>query len=455
MTRAPSGRIGAALSPSELVVTRAGTGRADVTRIPLAAGPDEQGSWPELAGALRALALSDGGGELSLALVPPLIDVSRLELPPLDEAEVVQLLSRNAGRYFVGARGSQVVGVTQRHARRGAPSVVMAATASIRVVTAIASAARDSGWTVTSVTPAEAAWAAAAVAIWPTFARRTALVLVIETDRTLLLELDEGRLANVRRFRTGATDIDLIADAVAATDAADASMLGAFGDPANRHELLRSLASRGINARPATGAWTDSSDLPAILAAAFAAESSGPLLLNEHARNERRARVRRATLGIAIAAGLMIVVAAAIHLWGVKRELRLVQAERAAIHSQVAATLVGRSTVEDAYRRLAALAAAQRSTPRWAPVIAGMSELLPDDAFLTAFRTRGDSVTVDGMAARAAKVFDAIHASELLTGVRAPGAVRREAPEGGDPLERFSIAGTLPSRVAPKGAGSQ
>ncbi len=187
-------------------------------------------------------------------------------------------------------------------------------------------------------------------------------------------------------------------------------------------------------------------DTPALLAAAFAGASSGPLLLNEQAHAARQAAARRATFGVAAAAAVVLLVAAAVNMWGVQRELRQVRAERAAVRPQVAATLVGRSTVEDAYRRLAALAAAHRGAPRWAPVLASMSALLPDDAFLTAFRTRGDSVTVDGMAAHAARVFDAVHGSDVLAGVRAPAPVRREAPEGGDPLERFSLAGTLHSR---------
>ncbi|MES1259450.1 MAG: hypothetical protein ABUL71_02560, partial [Gemmatimonadota bacterium] len=71
------------------------------------------------------------------------------------------------------------------------------------------------------------------------------------------------------------------------------------------------------------------------------------------------------------------------------------------------------------------------------------------------------------MAARAVRVFDAIHDSKLLVGVRAPAPVRREAPEGGDPLERFSIAAALkrdgqaasvtpaPAKALPKPAGAQ
>lgn len=449
MSRGVSGRVGIALSATELVVSRPDAGRADATRIPLASGLADREVWPELTAALRTLAPVGGAGELAVALLPPLIEVSRLDLPPLDEAEVRQLLSRNAGRYFVGARGNQTVGVTRRRGRRGAPSVVLAATAATRVVAAIDIAARESGWSVTLVTPAEAAWAAAAVALWPAFARRGAHVLVHESDRAVLLELEDGRLVNVRRFRAGAADADLIVDAITGDGSANASAIGVFGVPAGRQELLRALAARGISARTVTGAWAEHADMPAMLAAAFAGASPGPLLMNEQARAVQHAGIRKATIAVAMAAALLVVVAAAVNLWGVHRELKAVLAQRAALHPQVAATLIGRSTVEDAYRRLAALADAQRAAPHWALVLADLSTLLPDDAFLTAFHTRGDSLVVDGMAAHAARVFDAIHDSPLLAAVRAPAPVRREAPEGGDPLERFTIAATLRSSAPP------
>ncbi len=111
--------------------------------------------------------------------------------------------------------------------------------------------------------------------------------------------------------------------------------------------------------------------------------------MNEQARAAWRARVQKATIAVAALAALfLIIAAAAVNMWGVHRQLKQVQAQRTAVHPMVAATLIGRSTVEDAYRRLAALADAQRAAPHWAPVLADLSELLPDDAFLTAFRLR-------------------------------------------------------------------
>ena len=87
-------------------------------------------------------------------------------------------------------------------------------------------------------------------------------------------------------------------------------------------------------------------------------------------------------------------------------------------------------------------------------MLAELSALLPDDAFLTAFRTRGDSLVVDGMAAHAAQAFDAIQ--------RQPAADRRARAGAGPPrsargrrsaLERFTFAALRPRDPAGPSAG--
>jgi hypothetical protein len=95
--------------------------------------------WPGLADALRALARDAGiqGGRLTIALMPPLAEARGIDVPPLAEGELQQLLSRAAGKYFVAARGAQVVGAL-RPSRpvAGTPSTVAAA-APARLVNAI------------------------------------------------------------------------------------------------------------------------------------------------------------------------------------------------------------------------------------------------------------------------------------------------------------------------------
>jgi Tfp pilus assembly protein PilN len=102
--------------------------------------------------------------------------------------------------------------------------------------------------------------------------------------------------------------------------------------------------------------------------------------------------------------------------------------------------LIGRTTVEATYRHLAVLNGIERSTPQWAAVIATLSTSIPSDAYLTAIRSRDDSLIVDGLAERAARVFDALEKAPGLTDVKAAAAVRRELQDDGTALDHFTIA---------------
>src|SRR5204863_6679862 len=90
----------------------------------------------------------------------------------------------------------------------------LAAAAPARLVAAIHEAASACGCTVTAIVPAEAAWAATAVRLWPVLRRGRAHVLVCHGDRTDLLELADEQLTGVQRFRPGAHDAALVAEAI-------------------------------------------------------------------------------------------------------------------------------------------------------------------------------------------------------------------------------------------------
>ena len=150
----------------------------------------------------------------------------------------------------------------------------------------------------------------------------------------------------------------------------------------------------------------------------------------------------------AASAGLLLL-AAVFSLTGAKRQLHAVQAARAAIKPQISATLVGRTSVETAFRQLSALAAAQRSATQWSAVIAGVSAHLDGDSYLTSMRGRDDSLLVEGIAVRASKAFDSLVRTPGLASVRAAAPVRRESPQGGPALERFTIAAVVGHSGAP------
>jgi len=432
-------RTGVAISPTAIraadIRLRSSASRAWLA--PLDSPPTDGSVWSSLASALDDLARALGASEgvLSISLMPPLTEVRRLELPPLAEEDLQRLLSRNASRYFVNARTPQIVGASSSKRRaRGKPSPVVAAAASTRLVASVRAAAEQAGWTVDSIAPAESAWAAGAIALWPAFAKQDSYALVAHEDRTDLLQIEDGRLTGVRRFRAGGADASMIADAVGPT-----ARIGVAGSSGERRAISAALAAVNVTTSTPSGEWSAAAEDADVMAAQFAGTDVGPTLRTEGAVAADKASARKMTLIIAGAAAALFLAAAGIQLWGVHHQLALVRAERAKLKPQLSSTLVGRTTVDATYRHLAALATSERNAPRWSSVIAALSESVPEDAHLTAIRARSDSLIVDGLAQHAARVFDALEKTHGLVEVKAASPVRRELQDGGSTLDHFVI----------------
>lgn len=444
-------RTGIAISQTELIAAdlRLRDSAERAWRVPLEPPQaDNGGHWPSLASALAELARTLGvtEGTLAVSLMPPLTEVRRLELPPIRDDELQLILARSASKYFVGARSPQVVGASfaAKKRVRGAPAQVVAAAAPARLIAALRHAAQQTGWTVEVVAPAEAAWAAAAIAMWPSFARQSAFALVAHNDRTDLLHIDEGRLVNVRRFRSGGADASMMLDTIGPS-----ARVGLMGEPTARRQLGNALSALGVTPTLPAGEWTNAADRAESIAAHFAGSEIGPALRSEDRVAQERSAITKLTWRVAAAAAAMFLVAASVELWGVHRQLGIVRAEREKIRPQIASTMVGRTTVDAAYRHLTALATIERNSPHWSSVIGTLTEAIPNDAFLLAIRTRDDSVIVDGLAERARRVFDALEQADGLTNVRAAAPVRRELQDGGAAaLEHFAIAARVVADTA-------
>jgi len=242
----------------------------------------------------------------------------------------------------------------------------------------------------------------------------------------------------------------MIADAIAPSLSPvnrSAVRVGVFGDSGQRRELSAALAAHGISVSIPAGEWASVGDRQESLAAQFAGTEIGPVLRSEDRIVAERDQLRRATWWISGVAAALFVYAAAIELWGVRHQLALVKAERERIHPEISSTMVGRTTVDAAYRHLTTLSAIERESPHWSNVIGTLTDAVPEEAYLVALRTRDDSLIVDGLAERAKQVFDALEKADGLTGVRAAAPVRRELQDGGtDALEHFVIAARV---VAP------
>jgi hypothetical protein len=431
-TTAPT--VGVTLSASELsaVIPRASGNRPTVWRTALAARDGDAASWPSLTDAFRALAREVGGqpGSLHVALLAPLSELRVVEVPPLPEPELHQLLVRNAGKYFVSAIGPQVIGVSRVS---GGPC--LAAASSAMLLHAVHAAARDAGWRVDAIVPAECAWGAAVQSFVERGATSAQLIVAHDAQYTLL-QVERARISGVRRLRRTTADQARLADACHAQGVP----VFLVGHAASRDTMEAALQARGVPSRVPGTLAPELLAAPEALAAAYVSAALPPALRTEGERLQHAHAARRLAVRLAGVAALLLLSAAALQLWGVQRELAGVRAERDAIRPQLSATLVGRTTVETAFQQLTTLAAAERAAPRWSAVIAGISEQLPMESYLTGFRGRADTVGVDGLARAAARVFDAMERVPLLTDVRASAPVRRETTAEGDALERFQLS---------------
>src|SRR5262249_34978613 len=153
----------------------------------------------------------------------------------------------------------------------------------------VRTAAQQSGWTIASVAPAESAWAAGVLAVWPMLGRQSGWGLVAQADRTDLMQFEGARLIGVRRFRAGGADAARIIDAIGPS-----ARVGIIGVQAQRRELASALADNGISPMPLTGEWSAAAEKPELLAAHFAGREVGPTLRGEEAVVVEQARATRA-----------------------------------------------------------------------------------------------------------------------------------------------------------------
>jgi hypothetical protein len=436
--------LGVALSEVELCALLSTTAGAtpQLWRSPVTGSGE--GTTPTLASAFSALAsvLGAEAGKSpveipAMALMPSLAEVRAVSLPALSDTDARQLLTRNGSRYFRAA--SSPLAVALGDAPGGTDTRMVAAT-SATLLQQAHEAAQSVGLHLGGVVPAEAAWGAAL----PT----SGALLVCEFDHSHLLTIADGAVVGVRRFRRGALDGEALVKAVP-----DGGAVRVLGDASARAETEAVLRSAGVSVDgTSVGAAVPASLLesPEAVAAFGAAAAHGARALRLETEGERTARTsqrRRASWQLAAAGAAALVVAAGVYLWGLNRELDAVRAERALLAPQLGTTLVGRTTVDAAFRQLATLDSASTAAPRWSLVLGAVSRELPDEAFLTGFRGRADTISIDGLAVSAARVFDAVERVPMLDGVHASSPVRRETTAEGDALDRFQLAAQLAAQL--------
>ncbi len=399
--------VGIALAPDRIATT--------AWSRPLAPRPAGEGEWDDLRVALGELRERLGAAvpRAAIALLPPLAHARVLELPLLRREEYARIIGRDAARYFPTGRTPHVAG--GEPLGRGSPAPVLAAVAASDLVEAIVRAVVAAGWELDSLVPAECAWL-------PGRGRGRG-----RERATLIIPL--GAVVEVLRVQDGAPV------AVRRVPAAAASAPDLVAELSREGETVRVL------------------DDPQRAAAAGAVRARDPELVPERVAAERRRGARRLTLRLAAAALGLLVVAAALDLWGASRQLAAVAGRRAALRADVAVVLTRQDTLESLTARHAALARLDAGATRWSEVLADFSDYLPRDAHFVVFRGRADSVGLEGIAQHAAGVFAALRRAGRVAGVRADAPIRQEpARPGAPPVERFAVAARLAGEAAPPSA---
>src|SRR5690606_27761302 len=119
-------------------------------------------------------------------------------------------------------------------------------------------------------------------------------------------------------------------------------------------------------------------------------------LITDDVRAARTRRSRRFAARVAAAGLLMVVGAAGIETWGIRRELHAVRERRAELSAAVSATAAARTVAFDLAERVTWAASAEEDAPRWSARIADIALQMPADAYLLAVRAEGDTMTIEG-----------------------------------------------------------
>jgi hypothetical protein len=432
-------RVGLAVGPGALHAVLPGKQPAgrDGWCCPLAA-PDPDGTWPDLSRAIAELRqwLKFDRVVVHVALLPPLVQVKRIELPRLADDILRQVLTRDSARYFPSVNGSQIIAVSGLGSGRRSPRPYLVTAAPAAIVDTVFDAISRTPWRVESVVAAYAAWAAAALRVGPAL-KRSGDVLVTSDDRLELLRIEGSRLALVRRFRAGEHGrvVEVLGDPDPHCTCA------VIGSDSQAAELKESLKARGhhlLSRQHLAGS-------SALLAAASAGLVPGSQLLPERVCRENRRREARLSARLLAGAAALLCLAAGGEYWGTARELAALRSRRAAIQPNVTRAMTLREEMGDLNGRLQSLVRAEAQRSGWARTLVGVAEYLPADAHLVGFRGDADSLRLEGEARRAAIVFEAIQKTPGVVGVRADAPISQETRDS-VPIERFTLA----ARLAPE-----
>jgi hypothetical protein len=416
-------RFGISLDDRELVGVRL-DGAQRVERIAVGASGAGLASTDDLTDAFAALrarleASEDvAAGErpgLAVALLAPLVQFRRIELPPLPDDEVEGVLRRDAARYFPGGAHRRVVATSPR---AGGEGHVRAVAASAQFLEALVEAAEAADFRVHGIT---AGWHALAAGLADAGGR----IAVARGGQFQAISVEQGVPTELRRAPLDASG--------AWRRLVDASGVTLVGDGSDLEPVRNALTDAGVEVRtPAAGSGA------AALAARHAV--TAPLrLIPDRLREARTERDRRRGARLLGAAAVLVVVAVGVHWIGLRQDLERVRAERAAIAEEVAPLLAMRDSLTALNEDVRAVREVSSRSYDWATGISELALLLPRETYLTSlYGTEGD-LEFEAAGERAGAAIDALRAARSLGNVRLEGLVERELEDGETVVERFRL----------------
>lgn len=376
--------------------------------------------------------------DVDWVILPPLVDVRSLEVPPLKPQQTTTALERHASRYFPAALHPQVVAWRAVGRPRGTPVRLVAAAAPEGSLAQLRAELHAAGLRPSAPTPATEAWVAAAKAAVPALV--DGAVLVADQDHAVAIAVRAGGVADTAMLPARA--FGHVADRIRRlADGGPVVILGA-GDA--RVTLETSLRSGSVSSDTST---LDLRNGPSEDAAVLAARHAGSGVLALVSAGERQAvmrRERRVGRLLWAVAALLFLLAGAFKMWGVHRELKAVQVERADLHAEVTVALAGMQRLEDLQSTVLVLDSLERSAPAWAGLVVELTEHLPRHAHLSMLRAGSDKLIIEGVATDATSVFAALRRVHGVRDVNAQNPIRRERWPGRDEAaEHFSLAARL------------
>lgn len=367
----------------------------------------------------------------TVTLLPPLASVRRLQMPPLRDAELRMVLTRDAARYFITDGIPQIVGAFRLGKRQSGASYVMAGAASTALVTSIHRAATDGGWKIDACVPAAAAWCVAAAASHVE-ARSAALVLVALQGELLLLASKNAEPIAIRRALNGAglsralseiqTSVGMVLPVVIIAPA----------------HLQQDLSNVMISSEARVLRTPSLPFEPVAAAARYANRGRKLALIPEIVLEAYNRRARRMAIRWCITAACSIVLYLAIAWTQTRRQLSSVNLLRSEMHERVGRAVKSRATIVAVDTRLAALATLERKTPLWTTVLSRLALQLPRDAYITAFRAEGGVLTVEGVSHGDTTLVEAVRRATGIATVRSRTSI--EDSSGTIPIHRVRFA---------------